>query len=166
MGDQNTVLAPASIAARIRSPRTPSSKSFMLAMVGSRLTKLAAFAMLAAVPRRFVPGDWSHRHVGENRIRGRRSRQRFHLPPLPVIADRMWGQEEAAKAIALIREYRRDLKVPASQVAESMGVKQPVIARLETKTKDPTLSTLLRYLRVLDLDIEIVRRNYEEEPYP
>lgn len=122
------------------------------------------------MPKRFVPGDWSHRFVGENRIRGRRAKSKFHLPPLPVIADQMWGKEEAATTIQLLRDYRKDLKIPASQIAESMGVKQPVIARLEGRTggapRDPTLSTLLRYLRVLDLDIEIVRRNYNQETYP
>src|SRR5215472_4425616 len=78
--------------------------------------------------------------------------------PLDVIASVEWGRQTAHELQDLLFGYRRTLKVPVVKIAESMGVKDSVVARLETNQRDARLSTILRYARCLGLDLELVEK--------
>lgn len=114
----------------------------------------------------FYPKPDSYYREPKSRFAGERRRHRkgqpFQWGPLPVIADREWGLANALRLMNMIYDYRRDWDIPMAHVAEQMGVAQSIIARLESRRLDPRLSTVLRYLKVLGLDIEIVKIGGEE----
>ena len=66
----------------------------------------------------------------------------------------------AATAAALIRNTRREAGLTQAQLAERMGAKQSVVARLEGRNSNPTLETLERALEAMgrELALEAVER--------
>lgn len=52
-------------------------------------------------------------------------------------------------------DLRRERGLTQADVAERLGTSQPVIARLEAGGRDPRLSTLERYARVLGADLDV-----------
>lgn len=52
-------------------------------------------------------------------------------------------------------ELRQERGLTQSEVAARLGTSQPVIARLEAGGRDPRLSTLERYARVLGVDLDL-----------
>ena len=66
---------------------------------------------------------------------------------------------------ALVR-LRRRMGVTQSQIAASMGVKQPTVSGFETEGSDPRLSTLQRYARSVDAVVvwDIQPRNQAMRP--
>ncbi len=63
---------------------------------------------------------------------------------------------EAQKAlISSIVSLRQSQNITQQQLSDLSGVKQPVIARLETGKTDPQLSTLLKLLTSLNVKLEL-----------
>jgi len=60
------------------------------------------------------------------------------------------------KIISEIIEARQSQDVTQQYLEELSGVRQPVIARLERKTSDPRLTTILKILRPLGKTLAIV----------
>lgn len=84
-----------------------------------------------------------------------------HLPDFPRIpdgsADLEWGKAAARDFVETMVQCRRQTQVPAAYIAEKMGVAAPVINRLEaSRRRGVKLDTVLRYLRAIGLEIEIV----------
>jgi transcriptional regulator with XRE-family HTH domain len=58
----------------------------------------------------------------------------------------------------LLRQARQTAGLTQAELAERLGVSQPVVARLERRNSNPTWDTLLRVLRATGHDIELKRR--------
>lgn len=56
----------------------------------------------------------------------------------------------------LIREARRRRGLTQAQLAELAGTTQSAIARLESGRTSPSFDDVLRYLRLLDLDLDFM----------
>jgi len=52
-------------------------------------------------------------------------------------------------------ERRNQLRISQTQLAKTIGTKQPAISRLETGDYNTTLDTLFKVASALDLDIDI-----------
>lgn len=52
-------------------------------------------------------------------------------------------------------ELRQSRNMTQQQLSAASGVKQPVIARLETGKSDPQLSTILKLLACMDAKLEL-----------
>jgi len=63
-----------------------------------------------------------------------------------------------ADVARLVSDRRAELGQTQQQVAERAGVTRQLIARLENGTGDPAVSSLLRVLNALDIDIELHHR--------
>lgn len=64
----------------------------------------------------------------------------------------------------MLRESRRRAGLSQRQLARGAGTSQPAIARYERGSAAPSLSTLLRILAVLGLDLEVVARESKSRP--
>ena len=60
-------------------------------------------------------------------------------------------------SIALL-EARKELKLTQQQLAEKLGVDQSEVSRIEGPECNPTLKTLSKLARALDLEIQLVPR--------
>jgi len=58
----------------------------------------------------------------------------------------------------LVKEARRGAGLTQAELAERLGTKQPVIARLESARSNPLFGTLRRALRASGYDLEAVLR--------
>lgn len=77
----------------------------------------------------------------------------------PVFA-RELAEAEQEVAIALaMAEIREKRGLTQQELAESAGLKQPQIARLESGTSMPSVTTLLRVLKVLNATIQLGSRD-------
>ena len=69
------------------------------------------------------------------------------------------GEYEALKPkyemIKTLIECRNQLRMSQTQLAETIGTKQPAISRLERGSYNTTLGTLFKVASALDLDISI-----------
>ncbi|ELR5204372.1 MULTISPECIES: helix-turn-helix domain-containing protein [Morganellaceae] len=68
--------------------------------------------------------------------------------------------EEIRREITLAK-IREELNLSQSELAKSLGVSQPSIAKLENVDNDPKLSTLKRYIKALggELSIDVTLPN-------
>ncbi|MDO7831611.1 helix-turn-helix domain-containing protein [Providencia sp. CRE-138-0111] len=68
--------------------------------------------------------------------------------------------EEIRREITLAK-IREELKLSQTELAQSLGVSQPSIAKLENVDNDPKLSTLKRYIKALggELSIDVTLPN-------
>lgn len=76
---------------------------------------------------------------------------------LAKIVDRA---EEIRREITLAK-IREELNLSQTELAQSLGVSQPSIAKLENVENDPKLSTLKRYIKALggELSIDVTLPN-------
>ncbi len=63
-------------------------------------------------------------------------------PNFPALMEEARQRRALLEALASVREQAR---IPQREVAESMETSQPTVARMESGTVDPRLSTLQRY---------------------
>lgn len=63
----------------------------------------------------------------------------------------------------ILKEYRRTLNLSQNDVAERCGLTRQMVSRIETYTYSPTLTTLIKYLLALDIDISTVLSDFIEE---
>lgn len=56
----------------------------------------------------------------------------------------------------LVREGRRRRGLTQAQLAELAGTTQSAIARLEAGRTSPSLDDVIRYLRLMDLDLDVM----------
>ncbi|AGS58970.1 TPA: helix-turn-helix domain-containing protein [Proteus mirabilis] len=68
--------------------------------------------------------------------------------------------EEIRREITLAK-IREELNLSQTELAQSLGISQPSIAKLENVDNDPKLSTLKRYIKALggDLSIDVTLPN-------
>lgn len=68
--------------------------------------------------------------------------------------------EEIRREITLAK-IREELKLSQTELAQSLGISQPSIAKLENVDNDPKLSTLKRYIKALggELSIDVTLPN-------
>ncbi len=59
-------------------------------------------------------------------------------------------------------ELRQSRNMTQQQLSAASGVKQPVIARLETGKSDPQLSTILKLLACMDAKLELERKDQND----
>jgi predicted transcriptional regulator len=62
------------------------------------------------------------------------------------------------RSASFIRRARESAGMTQAELAASMGVSQPVIARLESSVANPTYTTLERALRATGHTLELTRR--------
>lgn len=68
----------------------------------------------------------------------------------PTVRDAFEDAHARSQVVEALVRLRRRLGLTQSQVATSMGVKQPTVSGFETEGSDPRLSTLQRYARSVD----------------
>ncbi len=69
---------------------------------------------------------------------------------------REWERTSAARALAVwLVRYRAEHGLSQRALAARVGMKQPVIARLESGETEPKLSTLLRLAEALQTPIDL-----------
>jgi ribosome-binding protein aMBF1 (putative translation factor) len=67
-----------------------------------------------------------------------------------------WERTAFARAVAMrVVAYRAEHGLSQSQLARTLGVSQPLVARLEAGEHEPTLATLSRLSRSLGLEFHI-----------
>lgn len=65
-----------------------------------------------------------------------------------------WERTALARAIAnTLVGYRVEHRLSQSALAEQLGMKQPAVARLESGEHNPSLETLQRLVRTLDIEL-------------
>lgn len=80
----------------------------------------------------------------------------------------------ANEVAIMVVKYRAERGLSQSALARELGMRQPNIARLESGEHEPSVSTLARLSRVLDLDFSVdlrggrarLRRRPEDTPQP
>ena len=63
--------------------------------------------------------------------------------------------------IADFKRLRQTLKFTQAALAESVGISQPVLTRIETSVSTPLLSTILLLLAAMNRKLAIVPLDYE-----
>jgi ribosome-binding protein aMBF1 (putative translation factor) len=67
-----------------------------------------------------------------------------------------WERTAPARAVATrVVAYRAEHGLSQSALARMLGVSQPLVARLERAEHEPTLTTLARLSRALDIEFHI-----------
>lgn len=79
---------------------------------------------------------------------------------------RVAALEEVDALIQALRTLRQRLGLTQERLAEEMVVSGPEIARLERKTIDPKMSTLIRYAHALGYRLSITLERIEPTPPP
>jgi len=79
--------------------------------------------------------------------------------------ERIASDERVALAIEIINA-RKNSKISQKDLEMLSGVKQPVIARLETGKTDPQFSTVIKLLNSLGKTIKIVPLENDKHPEP
>ena len=70
--------------------------------------------------------------------------------------------EAKAELIHQMVILRQSRKITQTQLSEASGIKQPVIARLESGKTDPQLSTVLKLLDCLDAKLVLTTHRIGE----
>ncbi|MCP1438846.1 transcriptional regulator with XRE-family HTH domain [Erwinia persicina] len=75
--------------------------------------------------------------------------------------------EEMVREITLA-QMREELQISQTELAATLGVKQPAVARMERVDNDPRLSTLKRYVAALggELSIDVKLPSGKRVAYP
>ena len=60
------------------------------------------------------------------------------------------------KIVSDIAELRRNKGISQHELANMIGIKQPVIARMEKGTTNPRLDTVIKIVEALDYELKIV----------
>lgn len=66
--------------------------------------------------------------------------------------------EEKTEAILqeiMLSKLREELNISQTELARTMGVSQPTLAKIENTENDPRLSTLKRYIKALGGEVSI-----------
>jgi ribosome-binding protein aMBF1 (putative translation factor) len=67
-----------------------------------------------------------------------------------------WERTRLAHEVAMrVIAYRVEHKLSQTELARTLGMRQPHIARLEAGEHEPTLATLSRLARLLDIEFHI-----------
>ncbi len=67
-----------------------------------------------------------------------------------------WERTALARAIALkVTSYRAEHDLSQTALAQRLGMRQPAVARLEAGEHNPTIETLVRLSRVMDVEIVV-----------
>ena len=67
-----------------------------------------------------------------------------------------WDRTRLAHEVAMrVAAYRTEHKLTQTELARMLGMRQPHIARLEAGEHEPSLTTLSRLARVLDMEFHI-----------
>lgn len=74
----------------------------------------------------------------------------------------MSKSSDSSDLINSIVKIRQSKNITQQRLSELSGVKQPVIARLETGKSDPQLSTLMKILSSLNVAIELKSNERDE----
>lgn len=62
--------------------------------------------------------------------------------------------EQAKLELAeMLREYRKSLKISQEELACRSGLTRQMISKVETYTSTPTLTTLMKYLDAINIDL-------------
>jgi len=86
---------------------------------------------------------------------------------LTALSPEEWDEIELkAKIVGEIFDARRSEALTQRALGELSGVRQPVIARIETGDTDPQLSTVLRLLRPLGKTLAVVPLPGADDPRP
>ncbi len=88
------------------------------------------------------------------KVRGRTTAESVHTSDLEdrVVSDRARLAHEVAMRVAA---YRAEHKLTQAELARMLGMRQPHVARLEAGEHEPSLATLSRLARVLDMEFHI-----------
>ncbi len=79
----------------------------------------------------------------------------------PESRERIAARAEEIRREITLAKIREELNMSQTQLATSLGVKQPAIAKMEKVDNDPKLSTLKRYVKALggELAIDVLLPN-------
>lgn len=73
------------------------------------------------------------------------------------------GDKSYKEVIEYMKNYREENKITQTRLAELSSIKQPMIARIESGSTDPQLSTFLTLLNGLGLEMRITPIKHHEE---
>lgn len=62
-----------------------------------------------------------------------------------------------------LKEYRIKLNMSQKEVAEKCGLTRQMVSRIETYTYSPTLTTFVKYLLALNIDISEIINDFVSE---
>lgn len=65
----------------------------------------------------------------------------------------------------LVREGRRRRGLTQAQLADLAGTTQSAIARLEAGRTSPSFDDVIRYLRLMDLDLDVMLVDYDDSDW-
>ena len=82
-----------------------------------------------------------------------------HIKKDPAFAGELAEAEQEVAIALAMAEIREKRGLTQQELAESAGLKQPQIARLESGTSMPSVTTLLRVLKVLNATIQLGSRD-------
>ena len=77
----------------------------------------------------------------------------------PEIATAVEDFDELADFILMLVKTRKDRKISQKQIAAAMGTTQSVVSSIERIGGNPTIRTLQRYARALDLRVVLAIEN-------
>lgn len=73
----------------------------------------------------------------------------------PAVAAELARTAVANQLAILVIQYRVEHGLTQTALARKLGMKQPAVARLEAGDHEPTLSTLARLARTLDITLHL-----------
>lgn len=73
----------------------------------------------------------------------------------PEVAAELARTAVANQLAILVIQYRVDHGLTQTDLARQLGMKQPAVARLEAGDHEPTLATLARLARALDITLRL-----------
>lgn len=79
----------------------------------------------------------------------------------PEALEKIQARAEEIRREITLAKIREELNLSQTELAQSLGVSQPSIAKLENVDNDPKLSTLKRYIKALggELSIDVTLPN-------
>lgn len=79
----------------------------------------------------------------------------------PEVLAKIEARAEEIRREITLAKIREELSISQTELAKSLGVSQPSIAKLENVDNDPKLSTLKRYIKALggELSIDVTLPN-------
>jgi predicted transcriptional regulator len=81
-------------------------------------------------------------------------------PRFTIISENLIKRAKIKKAILLARKSKN---ITQTELQEKSGVKQPLIARIETGKTDPQITTFLKILKPLGYTLALVEENKKKE---
>lgn len=69
--------------------------------------------------------------------------------------ERIAAKVDVIRRIVALNQLREELNISQTELAATMGVKQPTVAKIEQPGNDPRLSTLKRYVSALGGEMSI-----------